>query len=146
MWSNIKFQLVTLALLFLMVNLGISACTAAPSTPKPNIVIILTDDMDSSLMPYLENTNELIGKNGATFTNYFVTSSLCCPSRASMLRGQYPHNTDVLSNNFPEGGFRRFFVDGDEAETLAVWLNREGYQTSLIGKYLNGYPVFAGSN
>jgi len=146
MWFKNKIRLFGLILLFLIVNMSISACDVTQSGPRPNIVSILTDDMDSSLMPYLENTNELIGKNGATFTNYFVTSSLCCPSRASMLRGQYPHNTDVLSNNFPEGGFRRFFVDGDEAETLAVWLNREGYQTSLIGKYLNGYPVFAGSN
>jgi len=134
-----------LVVLFLFVNISISACSAIRPAP-PNVIIILTDDLDMSLMPYLKNTNDLIAKNGATFENYFVTSSLCCPSRASMLRGQYPHNTKVLSNNFPEGGFRRFFVDGSESETLAVWLNRAGYQTSLVGKYLNGYPVFAGSN
>ena len=146
MWSRIKFRLFSLVVLFSLVNMGVSACDAIQSSPPPNIIIILTDDMDLSLMPYLKNVDTLIGKNGATFTNYFVTSSICCPSRASMLRGQYPHNTNVLSNNFPEGGFKRFFVDGDESETLAVWLNRKGYQTSLIGKYLNGYPVFAGSN
>ena len=139
-----RIRLIGLAVLFVLVSVGISACDVFK--PKPNVIIILTDDMDMSLMPYLEQTNALIGQGGATFENYFVTSSLCCPSRASILRGQYPHNTNVLSNNFPEGGFRRFFVDGDEAETLAVWLNREGYRTSLIGKYLNGYPVFAGSN
>ncbi len=150
MWSKIKFRLAGLFVLFLIVNMGVSACDAIQSvamfSPPPNIIIILTDDMDLSLLPYLKNTDTLIAKKGAAFTNYFVTASICCPSRASMLRGQYPHNTNVLSNNFPEGGFKRFFVDGDESETLAVWLNREGYQTSLIGKYMNGYPITAGNN
>jgi arylsulfatase A-like enzyme len=146
MWFRNRFRIASVVVLFLIVSISVSACDAIQSNPPPNVIIILTDDMDLSLMPFLENTNALIAKNGATFTNYFATSSLCCPSRASMLRGQYPHNTNVLSNNFPIGGFRRFFVDGSESETLAVWLNREGYQTSLIGKYLNGYPVFAGSN
>jgi len=130
---------------FLIVNMSVSSCNAiqssAPFKQRPNVIIILTDDLDFSLMPFVKNTEALIGKNGATFTNYFVTTPLCCPSRSSMIRGQYPHNTRVLSNDFPAGSFRRFFVDGDESETLAVWLKRAGYQTSLIGKYLNGYPI-----
>jgi len=150
MRSIIKFRLSGLFALFLIVNMVVSSCDAIQSSavfsPPPNIIIILTDDMDLSLMPFIKNTETLIGANGATFTNYFVTSSLCCPSRASMIRGQYPHNTNVLSNNFPTGSFRRFFVDGSESETLAVWLERAGYQTSMIGKYLNGYPIFAGNN
>jgi len=141
-----KYRILGLIILFLLINISISACDGLRTTPPPNIIIILTDDMDLSLMPYLPQTDALIAKEGATFTNYFVTASICCPSRASMLRGQYPHNTNVLSNNFPEGGFRRFFMDGNESDTLAVWLAAEGYQTSLVGKYLNGYPVFAGSN
>jgi len=109
--------------------------------PKPNIIIILTDDLDLTLMPYLENTNRLIGEAGATFTNYFVTTPLCCPSRASMLRGQYAHNTNILENS---PGFVNFYRNTREAETIAVWLNKGGYETSLTGKYLNGYPVNAG--
>ncbi len=110
---------------------------------SPNIIIILTDDMDRKLVPYVPKTNALIGEQGATFTNYFITTPICCPSRSSMLRGQYSHNTDILENS---PGFARFFKLNEEAETLPVWLNREGYQTSLIGKYLNGYPINAGRN
>ncbi len=110
---------------------------------SPNIVIILTDDVDMQLMPYVPQTNELIGEQGATLTNYFITTPICCPSRTSMLRGQYAHNTDVLENS---PGFVRFFRLNEEAETLAVWLSNAGYQTSLIGKYLNAYPTNAGRN
>jgi N-acetylglucosamine-6-sulfatase len=147
---KIRYRLSGLVILFFVVNMTVSSCAAIQSSalfkPRPNVIIILTDDMDFSLMPFVKNTENLIGGNGATFTNYFVTSPLCCPSRSSMIRGQYPHNTHVLSNDFPAGSFRRFFVDGSESETLAVWLKRSGYQTSLIGKYLNGYPIFAGHN
>jgi arylsulfatase A-like enzyme len=110
---------------------------------SPNIIIILTDDIDMKLMPYMPNTNELIGAQGATFINYFITTPICCPSRSSMLRGQYAHNTDILENT---PGFVKFFMKGEEAETLPVWLKQDGYQTSLIGKYLNVYPTNAGRN
>ncbi len=111
--------------------------------PKPNFILILTDDLDLTLMPFLPNTNKLIGEQGATFTNFFVTSSLCCPSRASIFRGQYPHNTNILENS---PGFMNYFRNGREAETIATWLSQAGYHTSLVGKYLNGYPVGAGKN
>jgi len=109
----------------------------------PNVILILADDLDFPLMPYMEGTNSLIVEQGATFTNYFVTSPLCCPSRASMIRGQYPHNTNILEN---APGFRNFFRNQYEEETMAVWLNRSGYKTALVGKYMNGYPVTAGDN
>lgn len=111
--------------------------------PKPNIIIILADDLDFTLMPYMQNIDQLIAKEGATFTNYFATSPLCCPSRASMFRGQYPHNTNILENS---PGFINFFRNDREAETIATWLHSAGYKTSLLGKYLNGYPVNAGKS
>lgn len=110
---------------------------------SPNIVIILADDMDNSLMPLMQKTNELIGDQGAVFSNYFITTPLCCPSRASMLRGQYAHNTDILENT---PGFARFFKLNEEEDTLPVWLYEAGYRTALFGKYLNNYPVNAGQN
>jgi len=123
-----------------------SSCTALESIgvikQKPNIIFILTDDLDFSLMPYMEHTNKLIAEQGASFTNYFVTSSSCCPSRATTLRGQYPHNTNILENS---PGFRNFYKNDKESETIATWLNKAGYETSLVGKYLNGYPVTAGN-
>jgi len=95
------------------------------------------------LMQFVPKTNQLIGEHGATLTNYFITSPICCPSRTSMLRGQYSHNTDILEN---APGFVRFFKLKEEAETLPVWLSDAGYQTALIGKYLNAYPTNAGKN
>lgn len=104
----------------------------------PNIIFILTDDLDYTPMPYMENTNKLIGEQGATFTNYFVTSSACCPSRASTLRGQYPHNTGVLENS---PGFERFYENGNDESTIATWLKNAGYKNSFLGKYMNLYPA-----
>ncbi len=68
-----------------------------------------------------------------------MTHSLCCPSRASILRGQYTHNHQVRTNTRPDGGFEKFRSMGHEDSTVATWLESEGYQTALIGKYLNGY-------
>lgn len=112
---------------------------SALDTP-PNIVFILTDDLDLNLMPYMQNTNTLIAQEGAVFKNYFVTSPACCPSRATILRGQYPHNTTILENS---SGFERFYRNGNEKETIATWLQRAGYRTSFLGKYLNLYPAGA---
>ncbi|MBK6648197.1 MAG: sulfatase [Anaerolineales bacterium] len=114
-----------------------------PFKDSPNVIIILTDDMDMTLMPYMPKTNQLIGEQGATFENYFITTPICCPSRSSMLRGQYAHNTDILENS---PGFARFFKLQEEESTLAVWLQDAGYRTALFGKYLNNYPVNAGRN
>ena len=109
--------------------------------PRPNIILILTDDLDLTLMPYVPNINKLIGEAGATFTNYFISDPLCCPSRASILRGQYAHNTNILEN---APGFVNFYRNTREEETLATWLNGAGYNTSLTGKYFNTYPLGAG--
>jgi len=88
-------------------------------------------------MPKLKS---LITDQGITLTDYFVAQSLCCPSRATTLRGQYPHNTQVLGNDLPSGGFQKFFQLGEEKSTAATWLQDAGYRTMLTGKYLNGYP------
>lgn len=136
MQKKIILTVIVLALL--------SGCTMNnPFKESPNVIIILTDDMDNALMPYMLKTIELIGEQGATFDNYFVTTPICCPSRASMLRGQYAHNTDILENS---PGFARFFKLQEEENTLNVWLQTEGYRTALFGKYLNNYPVNAGRN
>ncbi|MEK6272370.1 MAG: sulfatase [Actinomycetota bacterium] len=116
------------------VNLGQAA--AAPT--RPNIVVIETDDQTVESMRVMDNVNSLIGGQGATFRNNFVNYSLCCPSRATFLTGQYEHNHGVLGNTPPNGGFGRFqALHGNN--NLAVWLRRAGYYTAMIGKYLNGY-------
>jgi arylsulfatase A-like enzyme len=112
---------------------------APAATPgQPNILVIETDDQTVEQMRVMNNVNSLIGSQGARFSNSFVNFSLCCPSRATFLTGQYAHNHDVWSNQPPNGGFNRFqSLHGDN--NLAIWLQEAGYHTAMIGKYLNGY-------
>ncbi len=77
---------------------------------------------------------------GTRFNNFFSSNPECCPSRTSILRGQYTHNHQVLANEAPIGGFHRFQQLGLEHSTIAKWLQDSGYRTALLGKYLNGYP------
>jgi N-acetylglucosamine-6-sulfatase len=110
------------------------ARTAGAALSKPNIVYILTDDqtMESvSKMPYVSSRTDWIQFNRA-----YINNSLCCPSRASILTGQFDTHTGV-GNNAQDGRLR-------EAETLPVWLQKAGYQTGLFGKYLNEYPFGRG--
>lgn len=103
---------------------------------RPNIVFVLVDDLDTELVDHMPNLQALVRDKGASFADYLVTSALCCPSRSSFLRGQYPHNTTVLTN---EDGFSKFHALGLEKSTIATWLQTAGYRTALMGKYLNGY-------
>ncbi|WP_329519290.1 sulfatase family protein [Spirillospora sp. NBC_01491] len=105
---------------------------------KPNIVYVLTDDLSWDLVDYMPNVKRL-QQRGLTFSNYFVADTLCCPSRATILTGKYPHNTGVLSNDPPFGGFDVFRNKGNEQATFATALQKAGYRTALMGKYLNGY-------
>lgn len=112
----------------------------APTPRPPNVVLVLTDDLDLSVTDRLPGLASTLGNAGTTFTNHFVSLSLCCPSRSSILRGQYAHDTGVFGNHPPSGGYQVFHDSHDEADTLAVWLQSGGYRTALYGKYLNGYP------
>jgi N-acetylglucosamine-6-sulfatase len=121
-----------------------SAGPLAAATPKsaPNIILILTDDEDVELgsVDYMPNVKKLLAQQGVTFSNFYVPLSLCCPSRTTILRGQYPHNTGVLTNSLPDGGFEKAYADKLESATVATLLHGAGYRTVLLGKYLNGYP------
>jgi N-acetylglucosamine-6-sulfatase len=108
--------------------------------PGPNIVVIETDDQDAASVAHMPKVQALLAAQGTTFENSFVSDSLCCPSRATFLTGQYAHNHHVLSNNPPDGGYRRLRA----SNALPVWLKRVGYRTILVGKYLNGFGGGAG--
>jgi N-acetylglucosamine-6-sulfatase len=110
---------------------------------RPNVVVVLTDDQDLILgsMDYMPKTRSLLGAQGATFSQYFVPTSLCCPSRATILTGKYVHNHGVYQNFRPDGGFLRFMTLGHEEKTVAAALQQAGYRTALLGKYLNEYPL-----
>jgi N-acetylglucosamine-6-sulfatase len=116
-----------------------SASTSASASDRPNIVFVLTDDLSRNLVRYMPYVLAL-KRRGMTFTNYTVTDSLCCPSRASILTGMFPHDTQVFSNYWVDhGGYKQFQTVGDQRKTFAVALKRAGVTTGLYGKYLNGY-------
>jgi N-acetylglucosamine-6-sulfatase len=111
------------------------------TAPRPNILFILTDDMNATDLKYMPKTQNLLENQGVKFEDAFVTRSLCCPSRTTILRGQYAHNHDVWTNVYPSGGFWKFHDQGLEKSTIATWLDGAGYDTILIGKYLNPYGL-----
>ena len=110
--------------------------TAATRPPGArNVVIVLTDDMRADELRALPHVRRLIGDHGVTFDNAYAVDPVCCPSRVSILTGQYPHNSGVVDNVFPHGGFAAF----DDSSSLGTWLDDVGYRTGFIGKYLNQY-------
>jgi len=113
--------------------------SSAPTT-RPSVVLIVTDDLDIQAAAYLPVTLSAVAAAGMTFRNAFVPTSLCAPSRASVLTGELAHNHGLVTNSLPRGGFERFNAEGGEGSTLATWLREAGYRTVFLGKYLNGYP------
>ena len=114
--------------------LALSMAGAAEARkPRPNIVVIVTDDQALSTMSarVMPRTFDRLVSRGTTFTDSVVTTPLCCPSRATLLTGQYGHNNGVLKNNY--GALR------EKRNTLPSWLQAAGYQTAHVGRYLNGY-------
>jgi arylsulfatase A-like enzyme len=112
---------------------------ARAQVARPNIVLILTDDQridQLDRMPILQS--ELVA-HGTSFANGFVVDSYCCPSRTTILRGQYSHTTRIYGTGAPYGGYGLFKSLGLEKSTVALWLKNAGYRTGLFGKYLNGY-------
>lgn len=106
---------------------------------RPNIILILTDDMRADDLPFLPHVQSLLVEQGATFNTFAATSPGCAPARASILRGQYPHNHGLLRGSGDVGGADVFQELGNEESNVATWLQEAGYRTALIGKYINGY-------
>jgi N-acetylglucosamine-6-sulfatase len=117
---------------------------AARTTGKPNVLFVLTDDMRLDDLQFMPKVRELIADQGVSFDSYFDNVTLCCPARTSILRGQYSHNTGVLTNGGGNGGFETAHADMVERSTIATAMRDAGYTTGLFGKYLNGYPHTAG--
>jgi N-acetylglucosamine-6-sulfatase len=112
----------------------------AQTTSKPNFVFILADDMRKDHLKYMPKTRALLAQRGMSFNNAYVSNALCCPSRATIMRGQYSHNNGVWTNrNSSVGGWQAYKSKGHEQANIATRLDSAGYRTGLIGKYLNGY-------
>jgi N-acetylglucosamine-6-sulfatase len=116
---------------------GIAAGGAEGAPSQKNVIFILTDDMTSSELAGMPNVMSEIAGQGTTFNRAYVSFPLCCPSRATMMSGQYMHNHGVHGNFPPNGSWLKF--RSHESNDLPVWLHDDGYYDVHIGKYLNGY-------
>lgn len=147
--------------LLVTVVVATSCGRIAPSNAersKPNIIVINVDDADLDLIgaeavvSYFPNIDRHLQQAGTRFDNMHVADPLCGPSRASLFRGQYPHNTGIELNyqntqdSGPTGSWAEFLDRGYADEELGVWMQRGGYFTALVGKYHHTeYPTAAGN-
>lgn len=123
----------------LVATASLGACTSGEFLDlRPNVVVIMTDDQTVESMRVMPNVRALLAEHGVTFTNSFASYPLCCPSRATLLTGQYAHNHGVLGNEPPNGGYGAL---DRERTTLPAALQDAGYSTIHIGKYLNRYGL-----
>ena len=142
-----KIRSLVLLTLFVLSALAVpaEAVVHRQSAQRPNIVLIVTDDQDVRSLQQMPKTRELLERQGASFSNFVVSTPGCCPSRASILRGQYTRNHGVRFSEGPDGGHETFRALGHERSTLATWLQDRGYRTAMVGKYLNGYGEDGGT-
>jgi arylsulfatase A-like enzyme len=105
---------------------------------NPNYVFIIVDDMRKDDLKYMPKAKVLLAQRGMTFNNAYVSNALCCPSRATIMRGQYSHNSGVwTTHNSSIGGWAAYKSKGHEQDNVATRLQDAGYRTALMGKYLN---------
>jgi N-acetylglucosamine-6-sulfatase len=105
----------------------------------PNVVVVMTDDQRTDDVRVMKTVQAQLAARGVTFANNFATYPLCCPSRTTFFTGEYAHNHRVLSNDPPAGGYPGFMAKVDPGRTLGVELQRAGYRTGYVGKFLNEF-------
>ncbi len=118
--------------------------------PDPNVVLVVMDDVPAWLVDTMPEVRRMV-REGASYEQAFVPDSLCCVSRASLLTGQYPHQTGVRTNTAntpnpvgPLGGWEAFAAYGNLERSVNVALHEEGWTTGFVGKYLNQYEYVPG--
>uniref|UniRef100_A0A8C2PNX7 N-acetylglucosamine-6-sulfatase n=1 Tax=Cyprinus carpio TaxID=7962 RepID=A0A8C2PNX7_CYPCA len=125
---------VILHFMLICVTLHCNNLAEAKMNPRANIVLILTDDLDVSIGGMVSILSRKIG----FVVSVFVASPLCCPSRASILTGKYPHNHHVVNNTLEGNCSSTAWQKTQEPETFPAFLQKQGtYQTFFAGKYLN---------
>ena len=121
----------TLAALAL-VAAALAGCTDRRD-PQPNVLVVVTDDQRAEALAGMRFTSRWFRRLGVVYESAYVTTPLCCPSRASILTGRYAHNHRVRGN----GGAGK--LDGDT--TLPRYLEEVGYRTAIAGKYLTNWDL-----
>jgi arylsulfatase A-like enzyme len=101
----------------------------ARADARPNIILVVTDDQPTGTLSVMPQTRRWVKRGGVKLSNAYVTTPVCCPSRASILSGRYAHNHQVKTN---EDSFRL-----DQEATVQRALGEAGYRTAIFGKYLN---------
>lgn len=133
-----KIFLLSTLLCLLCVGAMFGEPEEAGAAAKPNYLIVMTDDMDARQLNRVPKTQNHLVRSGLRFTNAFATAPQCCPSRASTFTGKYVHNHGVLDTTADYGAVY-FHKSGQDRKTINVALDRAGYETMLIGKWLNQY-------
>jgi arylsulfatase A-like enzyme len=106
-----------------------SAARRGGREPRPNIIVVMADDMRYDEARYMPNLQELLVEEGTRFGAARHNIALCSPARAGFLTGQYSMRHRVRSQRDPFG------PNNDLSKTLPVWLQAAGYHTGIIGKY-----------
>lgn len=107
----------------------------AQAPASPNVLIVITDDQrGAGTLGVMPRTRRWFGRDGTRFVNAMATTPTCCPSRASIMTGLYAHNHGVHTSE------RGQAENMDQLLTLQRYLRRDGYRTSIYGKYLNAWP------
>ena len=120
---------------------------SATGAPRPNVVLVVTDDQRADSLAGMRQVNALLAAHGVRFTNGMVPTNLCCPSRSTILTGLYAHHTRVFGNGDVGGarfgGWSQFHRRGMEFRTIATALHDRGYRTGFFGKYLNDFSKYS---
>jgi N-acetylglucosamine-6-sulfatase len=125
---------------------------ASAASGKPNVVVVLTDDMTlrdlyetygsngkgKKLMP---KVRAMIGGKGVNFKRYYASNPISCPSRTTNLTGQYSKNHGNIRNTFGRGRYCSDPGRVDFAHTLPAWLQAAGYRTLHYGRFLNAFGL-----
>ncbi len=123
------------AMKWMIIAFSLIAGAIAPAMAAMNVLVIMTDDQRFDTLSRMPNISDLAAQ-GVTFSNAFMPTPLCGPSRAMLFSGGYrAQNTGVLSNSAPNGGAKIF----KDADNLGAELQTAGYRTQFVGKWINGY-------
>src|SRR3954471_23371054 len=134
-----KTRSIAVLALVALFALPVAGAQARPASAdkdgRPNILVVMTDDQAMADVAQMPNVKKLLADQGTTFADAIDSFPLCCPARATFITGQYAHNHGVGGNFYPYG----WYGMKDRGNTLPAWLQKSGYRTALIGKWLNGY-------